>query len=887
MLKARIALTILAIVFMVFAVLIGCKKSVTSETFTHFASYSDIPDITAEEISAIEKLRKQHNSFVYAVLLSNEAFYVFDNGESEMKGFSVYFADWLTNFFGIEFKPQIFEKDDIFAGLKSGEIDFAGDLTAIEENTNDDVFEVYKSIVGDDYFSLGYNSSISLMTQNPDLKPIISVVQKALNTNIGNYLTKLYKQSGQEYKRNKFNLMLTEEEREFIRNNPVIPFVSEHYNYPISFYNKYEKKWQGIFFDVLDIVSDMTGLTFKRINDNKTEWAELLQLLESGEAYLVAELIPTKERKEKGFLWAEVPTLIDNYALLSKSETPNITFRDIWNVRVGLPAKTAYAEVFMSFFPNHHNVVEFESSDGAFAALDKGEIDMVMSSKRRLLAITNYHEFSGYKTNFVFDKASESFIGFNKNQEILASIFSKALKTIDIRNISENWVTKTYDYKGKIAQAQRPWLIGVSVLLLFVLILLLVLFLIKRFEGKRLEFLVKKRTAEVEAANKAKSMFLANMSHEIRTPMNAVVGMTELVLREDLPQTAREKAIDVKQAASHLLSIINDILDFSKIESGRMEIVPINYLLSSLINDAVSIIKTKITDSDSGIEFKINIDNKMPNSLFGDETRIRQILLNVLSNAVKYTEKGSVTFSMQGEIINNNEKVLLKIEVIDTGKGIKEEDLKNLFGDFVRVDLASHKSIEGTGLGLAITKNLVEAMDGNIKVESVYGKGSTFTIIIPQKIISMEPIADLNLNTDRINIVNDKIAVFHAPDAKILIVDDIAINLKVAKGLMSPYNMQVDMCLSGAEAIEMIKEKDYDLVFMDHMMPEMDGIKATKIIRKFNAEIPIVALTATAVVGMKEMFLENGFDDFLSKPIDTRKLNEILEKWIPKNKQEK
>jgi len=503
---------------------------------------------------------------------------------------------------------------------------------------------------------------------------------------------------------------------------------------------------------------------------------------------------------------------------------------------------------------------------------------------------------------------------------------------------------------------------------------------------------------KAEAASKAKSDFLAKMSHEIRTPMNAINGMAELALRENLPDAAREHIITIKQAGTNLLSIINDILDFSKIESGKLEIVPSKYLFSSLVNDVVSIIRMRVVDSN--LSFVVNIDCNVPNSLIGDETRIRQVLLNILSNAVKYTKKGFVSFSVSGEITEDT--VLLTIDVTDTGNGIKSEDLEKLFGEFTQVDLAAHKGVEGTGLGLVITKKLVNAMDGNIDVQSEYGEGSTFTITLSQKICSPEPlaavekpeeknvlvyerneiyadsivctvdnlgvnceraedddilreklkskkytflfvsyslleharkimkelksnakivvltefgdtIADMSLNilampvhsisvANILNGVSDNfsystnesiVARFIAPKARILIVDDINTNLKVAEGLMLPYQMQVDLRSNGIEAVETVKTNNYDLVFMDHMMPEMDGIEATKLIRKMGkenphyAELPIIALTANAISGTKEMFLANGFNDFLSKPIDIIKLNAILTRWIPKEKHEK
>jgi signal transduction histidine kinase/DNA-binding response OmpR family regulator len=385
-----------------------------------------------------------------------------------------------------------------------------------------------------------------------------------------------------------------------------------------------------------------------------------------------------------------------------------------------------------------------------------------------------------------------------------------------------------------------------------------------------------------KAASHAKSQFLARMSHEIRTPMNAVIGMADLALRENITPVAREQVSTIRQAGEHLLSIVNDILDFSKIESGRLEIIPADYQLSSLVNDVVNIIKMRLLDTN--VQFMVDIDSKLPNALFGDETRIRQVLLNILSNAVKFTKKGSITFAVNGRI-EGKDTVILIINIFDTGKGIKKEDIGKLFDDFVQVDALANKGIEGTGLGLAIAKSLVKAMGGDINVASEYGKGSIFTITLPQKIRSSEPIANINLseiNADKKLVIN-----FNAQAARVLVVDDVNTNLKVAEGLLSPYKMQVDLCTNGTEAIEAIKAKSYDLVFMDHMMPEMDGVDTAKRIREFNTNLPIVALTANAISGTKEMFLSSGFNGFLSKPIDTIKLDAILQKWIPKEKQEK
>jgi len=521
---------------------------------------------------------------------------------------------------------------------------------------------------------------------------------------------------------------------------------------------------------------------------------------------------------------------------------------------------------------------------------------------------------------------------------------------------------------------------------------------------------------EAEIANKTKSSFLASMSHEIRTPMNAITGMAELLLRSDLGDEARSYAQDIKQAGNNLISIINDILDFSKIEAGKMEIVPVTYLLSSLINDTVNIIRTRLKDKP--IRFFTNIDGQIPNKLYGDEVRIRQILINLLSNAAKFTERGHISLSITMRQRKGN-RIWLDFSVTDTGKGIKPEDQKKLFGEFVQVDLKRNRNVEGTGLGLAITRRLCLIMDGDISVDSEEGSGSVFNVTIPQIVDSAEPFAAVdnaakkkvlvfegriiyaksvcwslrNLGVpyvmvtniedftkalfsekwslilsgygihDKIkkamkkpassfiegkkpplalmiewgtealipdvrfvslpiqsisiaNILNGKdenktsadgsvssgIVRYSFPDARVLVVDDIPTNLKVTEGLLAPYHIKVDSCLSGLKAIEMVKNKDYDIVFMDHMMPEMDGVEAAAIIRDLEKDrqidsadltaggnknrMPIVALTANAVFGVREMFIEKGFDDFLAKPIDVTALDEIIIKWITKEKRE-
>ena len=895
-------------------------------------------------------------------------------------------------------------------------------------------FVEFEDIVVEDFFPLLFNA-VSMATANPALEPIISVMRRAQDNGVMPYLNYLYHRGNDSFRRHAVNSLLTDEERSFIWYNPSVPIAAFNASYPLSFWNAREGEWQGIFFDVMEEVSALTGLHFRIVHDEYLERSTANQMLARGEVRLIPGVIWSRELDDR-FLWSEHLLLDDHFALISKSYFPQITINEIIHVSVGVARDSPHAQMFNRWFPNHRNVVAFDGINDALDALTLGQVDVVMSEQRRVLQLTHLQEQPDYKVNMVFNEPLDMRITFAHDAEMLHAIVDKALRMVDIEGTVLSWTQRTYDFRARMMEARLPWLIGAIVLAMLILVLSLVFIVRNRNMARRInrqkksiedalvklhlamragkiymwdmeidaknpldpdnhanwddirplvgydneaefpnkvgslvtamhpedtqrvtgafmshimdtsgntpyniEYRVTKKDggqitvhatcetvrdehgnplrvagtvidisdtkalindleaakAQSEMANRAKSEFLSHISHEIRTPMNAVLGTAEIQLQKETHSPETEEAFGTIYGSGNLLlNIINDILDLSKIEAGKLEIIPRQYDIPSLIYDTMQL--NLLRYDSKPINFDLTISERTPLDFFGDELRIKQILNNIISNAFKYTDGGRIELSVSAEIegksmnrpAGTRTPCTLILQVSDTGQGMTDEQIEKLFEEYTRFNLDANRTIVGTGLGMHITKRLVDAMHGEIIVKSEYGVGSVFIVRIPQMFIGTavcgpEMAEQLCVSRFRSTFKprQSQVITEYMPYGSVLIVDDVESNLYVAKGMMLPYGLKIETAVSGFEAIDKVKKgSTYDIIFMDHMMPKMNGLEATEKLREMGYDKPIVALTANAVMGSSEMFLTNGFDGYISKPIDLRELNNSLNRLI-------
>lgn len=783
-------------------------------------------------------------------------------------------------------------KESAEAALTEGRIDlFVADGTII------DTYKTSEQLFIGDFTDLVYQD-VTVMSCLDEMKPFISVLDKALEAGALYDLNNLAKQGLKEYYRTAFYESLTPAERSYygtlIANGGEVSVGIKTSNYPFDYYDEETQSFQGISIDVLAEISAFTNLSFVPANPSTAAWSEILDMLENDEIPMVAELsrIPARETL---FVWADAPFTTDAYALVSRTDYPNITIDGLRFTRVGLLKDTAYAEAFTDWFHDIAETKEYADQVEALDALAAGEIDLLMTTKGHYTVAVNYLKRTDFKLNYIFDNSVGSYFGFHKDETLLAGIISKAQVFVNTSEISQVWMFRVYNYQEEARRTQNLiW----SALIALLVIALVIMILMRRRNEQRLQALVDKRTdelneqiAETESASKAKSTFLALMSHEMRTPLNAIIGLSHLSLDDNVePEEVRDNTERIYNSGVTLLHIVNDILDISKIEAGRMEIIPVKYDTASLINDTITLNILRI--GDKPITFNLVINGELPAYLMGDELRVKQIMNNLLSNAFKYTKEGTVDWSLSCE--RDGDDTWLVATIKDSGIGIQADDIDKLFSDYNQVDTKANRAIEGTGLGLAITKKMVELMDGTIEVESTYGEGTTFIVRLRQGYIDDQLItASVRENLTRFDYTDQKqrsnstLVRISLPNARVLVVDDVQTNLVVARGLLKPYGMQVDCVTSGADAVKAIRDEriHYDAIFMDHMMPGMDGIEATQLIRTeidtdYARNIPIIAMTANAVMGNEEMFLANGFNAFLAKPIEVPKLDDIVRKWV-------
>ncbi|MCL2718824.1 MAG: transporter substrate-binding domain-containing protein [Lachnospiraceae bacterium] len=768
---------------------------------------------------------------------------------------------------------EIVELDDfinVYDALKSGKIDAFYYSGVAEVN-----FIQYENIVASEFFPLIF-MPVSLATQNPALEPIISVVEKAMQNNETKNLIEMYNTGYQEYMRNKLYLQLTGEEREYIRNNPVIPVAAIYSNYPICFFNTRENEWQGIFFDLLDEIETITGLSFELINDEHTEWSKMQEMLKNRDVAFVADLIWTKAREEY-FIWAETSIQNDYYALISRSDHHNITINEILHTKVGLTRDTAYTAMFKQWFPGHENIIEYDGIEETFSALRNGEVDMVMTTERRLMFLTHYQELTGYKLNYVFDQGINTRFGFHKDERVLRSIIDKALNAIDTKVVANRWMRNTFDYRAKVAEAQRPLLTGLSVMLVCVLSLVAILFLRSQRSGKDLEKLVAVRTQELEYASRAKSEFLANMSHEIRTPMNSIIGFSELALGEHMPPKVKKYLSNILQNSEWLLQIINDILDISKIEAGKLEIESVPFDLHELFKACRMMVIPKADEK--GILLHFYAEPSIGKVPLGDPTRLLQVLLNLLSNSVKFTTSGMI--KIQSAIKDTDEDTITMLfEVKDTGIGMTDEQINKIFDPFTQAESGTTRKFGGTGLGLAITKNLIDMMGGKLSVLSTPGVGSRFSFELTFATIAADDELVLEHNKALINMKKPDFS------GEVLLCEDNAMNQQVITEHLARVGLKTVIAENGKIGVEMVQnritnnEKQFDLIFMDIHMPVMDGLEAAARIFDMKTGVPIVAMTANIMSNDKELYKMSGMNDYVGKPFTSQQLWRCLMKYF-------
>ncbi|MDR0222391.1 MAG: transporter substrate-binding domain-containing protein [Oscillospiraceae bacterium] len=762
---------------------------------------------------------------------------------------------------------EVDDEGDALEMLIGGEVD-----AFIEESVLEAFFEEY-GVVSKKLFPLVY-SPVSMSAANGELEPIINALNKYIEAGGIDLLYEIYNAGDREYVKYKLNKTFSGEERAYIARfgeepRRKIAFAAEADNYPVSFYNGNTGKFEGIAIDILREIEDMTGLEFEIVTGRDDEWNDIYERLLSGEISMVSELVYSEKRADD-FIWPDIPNVTSRYALLSEFDYPEVTPRQIVRAKVGVMKDSIYESKYREWFYDSDNLTVYPTQFEALAALEKGEIDLLMASELTLYTQTNYLEKPDYKVNYVFSTECRSMYGFGKNETELRSIVNKTLACLNTENIVKNWTARVFDYSTKLANIRADYLMTFSVILFATLIAVVIMFINSRRLSKNLA----RQTNEARIASKAKGEFLARMSHEIRTPLNAIIGMSEVAKKSVSDNAKALSSVNrIIFSSRHLLGIINDILDMSKIESGKLEITREPFSVMEAYNEVYGIISQRCLEKN--IKFTCDINGRDDMTVVGDKLRVNQVLINLLGNAVKFTEQGGevvLSIKIFGE---SDGEINARFEISDNGIGMTEEQRRRLFQPFEQADATIASRFGGTGLGLSISQNLIKMMGGEIKVESAPGKGTKFyfELMFP-KGRAEESVREQNGNAD-------------FSGSRILLAEDIEINRFIIKELLSETGMVIDEAENGEKAVEMFGKSAngyYNLILMDIQMPVMDGYEAVREIRKLKrgdaASVPIVAMTANAYNEDVRRAIEAGMNSHLAKPIDIDAVMKTLKKFL-------
>jgi signal transduction histidine kinase/ActR/RegA family two-component response regulator len=941
-------------------------------------SFRDVTGITQEEIDAIEALARQTSFFTYGMTKSTECFD--DPSAGTTMGFSVLICKWLTDFFGIRFRPVIYDWNVLLDGLESGDIAFSGEISSamtevdgyyttdtiaerrimivtmegialtrsrvanrtdhpmrygflngtntrqivepflagigdfeavsvlnyteayqkfllgeidalLMDQTVEGIFSFYDQLIIEDFQPISYNN-VSIATQNKRYAPIISVIQKYIES-AGSYkFREMYAEGYADYLGYSLVSGLGDAALEFIETHtaedaPSVQAKISADDYPVSFYNEKEGEYQGITIDLLNEISLITGIKF-----------EFTEQFDSNSAEPALPFVYTGVIRTPGvtdeLTFNRNPYQVDYYAFISRSDFRDVTYSDIPYLKIGLLEGAAISYTFNEMFPNHRNVMVYQKSDATINALERGDIDLLLGTRSTMLDLTNHKERTGFRANLVLERPYEVYFAFppvldedgNLYTAELSQIILRAQDLVDTDMIVDGWTRRVFDYSGTVAKAQRPFFIGLVILMFIILLMAAIVIIRNKRSAIILEQTVQERTKELthrteelevqteaaQVASQAKSEFLARMSHEIRTPLNAVIGMTEIAHRANNLEKKNASLEEIAAASHHLLGILNDVLDMAKIESGKFQLSNADFELRTALNEVENIIEQRCVEKDIALE--VNFKEIPDYGVIGDKLRLKQILINLLGNAVKFTPvDGTISFLADTEEAGNLLRV--RFRIIDTGIGISEERISHLFNAFEQADSSIAVRFGGTGLGLSISQNLVQQMGGEITVTSIEGEGSTFEFTIDMERTHSEDSAHAN---SQINIENADFS-----GKRILLAEDIEINRMIIIELLSETHVQVDEAEDGQISLDKFSASEegyYDLILMDVQMPNMNGYEATRAIRALSERpdaktIPIIALTANAYKEDIDRALEAGMNSHLAKPID---ISDVLKK---------